>query len=258
MFAHLEKNVDSLFPQYDNHPARHPGWKARKSGIETWTCQRCGKQCTRPATKGQRPRYCSAACRDKHTPDERTSKCAVCGKPARYDATYCSLKCSAQANPQSAKKPRPVVLYTGPYTPPTRSIIIVRTKHRLTSGQCRVCSNWFVSFSLDVTCSSECWEAKRREDNYIHKALRRARKKAAFVENVYRKRVYESDGYRCHICNRMTRPDKQAPHPKSPTIDHIIPLANGGTHEPLNCRTAHYLCNVRKSNGGGGEQFILV
>jgi len=48
------------------------------------------------------------------------------------------------------------------------------------------------------------------------------------------------------------------PHPKAPTIDHVIPLAQGGTHEPLNCRAAHFLCNSLKSHQGHGDQMLLL
>jgi 5-methylcytosine-specific restriction endonuclease McrA len=30
------------------------------------------------------------------------------------------------------------------------------------------------------------------------------------------------------------------------TLDHIIPIAQGGTHEPRNVQLAHFSCNVRK------------
>jgi 5-methylcytosine-specific restriction endonuclease McrA len=32
----------------------------------------------------------------------------------------------------------------------------------------------------------------------------------------------------------------------SPTIDHILPLARGGTHEPSNVQAAHFGCNAAK------------
>ena len=52
--------------------------------------------------------------------------------------------------------------------------------------------------------------------------------------------------------------DGKTLHPLSPTIDHVIPLSKGGTHEPGNCRLACFRCNAIKSDGGGGEQFAFV
>ena|GEM_PF-4523602 len=39
-----------------------------------------------------------------------------------------------------------------------------------------------------------------------------------------------------------------APHPLSPTIDHVIPLSKGGAHTKANTQLAHLRCNVLKSD----------
>ena len=53
---------------------------------------------------------------------------------------------------------------------------------------------------------------------------------------------------------------KEAPHPMSLSIDHIIPLSLGGTHEPKNVQVVHLICNSTKSNNivAGGEQLRLL
>lgn len=130
--------------------------KPRGSGPQTWTCQRCGEDWTRPSVRGQVPKWCPK-CRDM-----------------------------------------------------------------------------------------ACFER------------RKARQKNAFVADVNRGRVFEADGYRCHLCGLLTERDKKVPHPKAPTIDHVIPLHVGGTHEPSNCRTAHFRCNHLKGARGGGEQLLLI
>lgn len=92
----------------------------------------------------------------------------------------------------------------------------------------------------------------------------RARKFNNFVASVNRKQIFELDSYRCHLCKRKCRrsttylANSRVLHPLSPTIDHLIPLSKGGTHEPANCRTACFQCNSRKSDGGSGDQFALV
>ena len=92
----------------------------------------------------------------------------------------------------------------------------------------------------------------------VAKAKRRAVKKSAFVENVYRRKVFERDGWRCQLCRKPVKRDAVVPHPKAPVLDHIIPLAAGGTHEPANVQCAHYLCNSLKGDRGGGEQLLLI
>ncbi|MCB1786871.1 MAG: HNH endonuclease [Gammaproteobacteria bacterium] len=102
-------------------------------------------------------------------------------------------------------------------------------------------------------CSSRCGSADGKD-------RRRARKRAAYVADVWRPRIFKRDGYRCQICGGKLAMDKRAPDPMSPSIDHIIPLARGGNHEPANCQAAHFLCNARKSDRESprGDQLMLV
>ena len=51
---------------------------------------------------------------------------------------------------------------------------------------------------------------------------------------------------------------KAVPHPKAPTIDHIVPLADGGDDIKANVRLAHFLCNSRRGARGGTEQLWLI
>ncbi|MBF6315035.1 HNH endonuclease [Nocardia farcinica] len=80
----------------------------------------------------------------------------------------------------------------------------------------------------------------------------------AFVANVSPRKVFERDRWKCHLCKRKVRRSAVVPHPLAPTIDHVIPLAKGGTHEPANCATAHYQCNSAKGDRDAGEQLALI
>jgi 5-methylcytosine-specific restriction endonuclease McrA len=52
----------------------------------------------------------------------------------------------------------------------------------------------------------------------------------------------------CRLCGDPMMMGQAVPHPKAPTIDHVIPLAKGGTHEPANVQAAHFLCNSIKGD----------
>lgn len=78
------------------------------------------------------------------------------------------------------------------------------------------------------------------------------------MERVNPHDIYERDGWRCHICRRSVLRDKAWPHPRSPSIDHLIPLTRGGAHEPTNVKAACLRCNVSKGNRGGNEQLLLI
>ncbi|AXH46941.1 HNH endonuclease [Mycobacterium phage Aminay] len=225
--------------------------------------------CQRPVLgRGMCPSHYNAWNRAQR---RHTIVCAECGQTAqvdRSDRILCGNACrmerarkaAAAANRAAGWAARAarsqLVPYTGPpYVAPVRT---VQGKGLWTSGQCRVCGAWFTSQHLDVTCSPECWHQRMAEMTREHKQRRRARKRNAYVAPVNRRKVFEADGYRCHICRRRCDKTKPAPHPRSPTIDHVIPLAAGGTHEPANCRTACFQCNAVKGDRGSGEQFALA
>jgi 5-methylcytosine-specific restriction endonuclease McrA len=94
------------------------------------------------------------------------------------------------------------------------------------------------------------WSAANPEKMRENKARRRARKKDAYVAPVDRKAIYARDSYTCQLCGKKVDMKKKGPDPMSPSIDHILPLSKGGTHEPRNVQLAHLRCNERKYNCG--------
>lgn len=59
-------------------------------------------------------------------------------------------------------------------------------------------------------------------------------------------RVWARDDYTCHICGLPTV-ERGVPG-LEPVLDHVRPVANGGTHTYDNIRCAHALCNSVKSD----------
>lgn len=87
---------------------------------------------------------------------------------------------------------------------------------------------------------------------------RRAAKLGATVEKFTPAEIFERDRWKCGVCARKVRTDLAYPDPKSASLDHIVPLSEGGEHSRANARLAHLDCNVQRSNRGGGEQLLLV
>lgn len=109
-------------------------------------------------------------------------------------------------------------------------------------GPCQCCGTNYTTRRTEVRwCSHAC---KRRQLN----ARRRARKQQAYVADVAPIAIYERDEWTCKICGLDVNRDQAVPWPFAPTIDHIIPLAKGGTHEPDNVQCAHFICNSMKSD----------
>ncbi|WP_193319017.1 HNH endonuclease [Nonomuraea phyllanthi] len=82
---------------------------------------------------------------------------------------------------------------------------------------------------------------------------RRRRLRAAFVEVVDPQYIFQRDQGVCQICRKRVRAGEWS-------LDHIIPLSRGGTHETANVRLAHKRCNSRKwaNAGPGGDQLLLL
>jgi len=76
--------------------------------------------------------------------------------------------------------------------------------------------------------------------------IRRANKRANEYEAVNRNVVLERDNWTCHLCNDPIPTDLKWPHPLSASMDHVIPLARGGSHTYENVQSAHLTCNISK------------
>ena len=79
---------------------------------------------------------------------------------------------------------------------------------------------------------------KRPDQNGTHRG--------AFEKN--KKRIYATQSV-CGICGMPVDFEKKHPHPLSPCIDHIIPIAKGGHPSDIsNLQLAHWICNRQKSD----------
>lgn len=76
----------------------------------------------------------------------------------------------------------------------------------------------------------------------------RSRKRDAWVEDVSRTVVLERDNWTCHLCGETIPQNIKYPHRQYGTLDHVLPLAKGGTHEYANVKAAHFICNALKQD----------
>jgi 5-methylcytosine-specific restriction endonuclease McrA len=83
------------------------------------------------------------------------------------------------------------------------------------------------------------WKQANRDKVTDYENRRRARLLENPYEPIERQSVFDRDGWRCHLCGgEVTREDV--------SIDHLLPLARGGSHTYENVATAHYRCNVTR------------
>lgn len=60
--------------------------------------------------------------------------------------------------------------------------------------------------------------------------------------------VFETWHWTCSICGGIIDSSLRFPNPEAATIEHVIPLSRGGTHDLENVRPAHAYCNFNKGN----------
>lgn len=73
-----------------------------------------------------------------------------------------------------------------------------------------------------------------------------------------RAEIFERDGWKCGICRQKVAPNLRYPDPMAPTLDHIVPVSEGGLNEAANLRLTHLRCNCSRKHRGGNEQLAII
>lgn len=208
-----------------------------------WQCEVCGSDYRR-SYSGQRTcgRACGVALKARSRPPAPaptpppSSVCAQCGDT--FEASrqrYCSARCAAEAKrasdrARSAARPK--------VHPP---------------GKCRQCGK---DIARGAKCA-DCLATSRLERKRRERRRRRVLKRGAAAEPYTLAEIAARDRNVCQLCRRRVAMTKAVPHPKAPTIDHVLPLAAGGDDTRANVQLAHFECNWMKRDGGT-QQLALV
>lgn len=166
--------------------------------------------------------------------------CAHCGAPftmSRSDQRFCGTRCRNAGNKRRCTRPQ------CPRPHRAKGLCNGHYKDERYPDQ-------RFAFGQDP-------EAKRKRD-LIKAKRRRAAQRRADAEDVDRDVVGQRDGWRCGVCKRRIDRAKVYPDPMSPSLDHVMPLAQGGRHTYANTRITHLTCNIRRQHHGGGEQLALL
>jgi hypothetical protein len=107
-------------------------------------------------------------------------------------------------------------------------------------------AEWRAANRDKCLAQERAWRAANPEAVREKLHRRRARLLGAYVSHVDAEDIWERDGGICQICADPIDRSLQWPHRLSLTHDHIVALADGGTHEPDNVQLAHATCNARK------------
>lgn len=201
-----------------------------------YVCKQCGKIFHRRKRGEDQCEFCSRECSGKYKTEHRqmTQKkfffgfqliCKQCGNTffsSSKTATFCSEECRLQWKSEHAA---PMLIYF---------------------HECEHCGKKFESpQKTRKFCSDGC---QRKSYDKKHEIRRRTRKKinGDADYSISLKRLYKRDQGICAICGEevdmMCDPNSN----EYGSIDHIIPLAKGGTHTWDNVQLAHRICNSNK------------
>jgi 5-methylcytosine-specific restriction endonuclease McrA len=124
-----------------------------------------------------------------------------------------------------------------------------------TKQACSQCSEPFMA-SHGARYCEPCadWNKAEARRDYSHR--RRAILRNAEQERIRSRLVYERDAWMCGICHDPVDRMHEYPHLMSASLDHMIPLAKGGTHTMQNVQLAHFLCNAKKGDRTGGVESL--
>lgn len=113
---------------------------------------------------------------------------------------------------------------------------------------CAECADPFLHNQPHVRyCSRVCYvSAKRRRQG-------RTRARVSIGSRA-RRRILERDRWVCYLCNLAIDRSLRFPHPRSASVDHVVPLSAGGSNRYANLRAAHWHCNEAKGDSLPGTE----
>ena len=211
------------------------------------TCRNCGVE-FRPKRK-DRASFCSQSCCWTVQRREKLAREAMVEPPAPMSRVWfvscreCGTAFSARTSTSSC------------CSQACKSRLVNRAKvGRKAERECRECGKRFTPHYGDkrrLFCSDEC---SARSNRRCGKLVRKARERGLSNEVVDPIRVFERDGWRCHICRRKTpRKLRGTMDDRAPELDHLQPLARGGAHTYANTACACRACNMVKGATPKGQ-----
>jgi hypothetical protein len=175
---------------------------------------------------------------------DRVKACTGCGEEKPLDAFY-PTRIAGRTYPSGRCRPCHCAysVARNRETPGRRAYELAYQKARRDArrtSESRICPRcgssftWTSSRPGQVYCAADCRTAFRR-------GLR-----GGGLSAKQRARVKERDGWRCYLCGLDVPRDARWPDSSAGTIDHVIPVAQGGPNTMSNLRLAHWICNVAK------------
>ena len=202
------------------------------------TCQHCGKEYTNKRRGSEGKQYCSRECGFS---GQRASRALA---KAERNAPRLAVEAHTKQIRRLLSLMRDRV----------RTQTAIELKHEKAAAPCAVCGKpcGYVFGRSRIYCSDACHKASAGfiASRRIHKAMRRARKQQQGADHIDPIKVFDRDGWKCHICNKKLKPnDRGTLKDVAPELEHIVSLADGGSHT-----WGNVACSCRKCNQAKGAR----
>lgn len=213
---------------------RKPHRRNRPKRLYHQTCAACGDGFKALSQR----RYCSDGCRPGSAPKPLVcsvayAECGFCGHTMvkRGPRRYCSTRCRDYSRQQR--------------------VLAADIEY----GDCVQCGGLFVCRAGAkkrgrVYCTPGCSKAARRKAD---KRKRRLRLIDAPQDRYTLRQVADRDGWRCHLCGKAVPDRPYKARANDPTIDHLIPVSDGGSDTLDNVALAHNRCNYLRGAEGQAQ-----
>ena len=230
--------------------------------MEDRTCIACGVSISE---MHPRARYCSTGCKWIARP---RVPCSACGQPSGHGLNAAGVDpglvvCRDCRSASKPRRPERCEHCDGSFDSRWRSAGAwtrfcsksCARKAQLADGS----HSWMKSSDWSPALTDDERKARRSRQGELATRKRRARLAGVEREPYSLAEIAERDGFRCGICGRQVNMTLKYPHPRSASVDHIIPLSHpDGTDTRVNVRLAHLGENVARGNRAGWEQQLLI
>lgn len=216
------------------------GSKGRESVRQ---CQRCGRGFSGVSHNGRERRFCSKECAWSAQVKRPFATCRQCGRKyltsRNSKGMFCSKECqwdSMRVSHESERGYAEAVRWME-----SLSRRMAREERTRTEIECEMCGARFVAKRSNARRCPAC----RRYLEYNHGDIRIYRNGRPDL-SITLERLYVRDKGYCRGCGRHLEFVEDYNSDGYPSIDHIVPIAKGGTHTWDNVQLMCRGCNWRK------------
>ena len=204
-----------------------------------YVCKHCGKTFHRRKQETDQCLFCSRQCASAYKAEHRPMvqgtfyfgfelKCQHCGNTFfsySKNARFCSKECKKDWDKEHAK---PMTLYL---------------------KECQHCGKKFwTKYKNQLYCSLKCQDRTIDKKREIRRRSWAIKNGGTYDNSISLQKLVKRDHGLCAICGKPVDMKADPNSNEYGSIDHITPLAKGGTHTWNNVQLTHRICNSIKSD----------